>query len=111
MKRDISGRRRGPGLERRHTVADSSTTFVEKSVNRIPTIPETPESTTVPKMSGSEKKKILLGIVRDELNKNGMTRADAGYKDCIRKLHDMCRTLVKVLKHCIIKNDSIRCVF
>ena len=98
VKRDLTGSRRGTPLERRHTVADSSTAFVEKSVKIPKQIPETPESTgSLPKMSGSEKKRILLEIVREELNKNGMGRKNGKiYKECIRKLHDMCRTLIKV---------------
>jgi hypothetical protein len=99
LKRDISGaRRRGPTLERRHTVADSSEMALVET-RRIPqAIPETPEApnaNTTPKMSGSEKKKILLGIVREELHKHGMQKGNAAYKDCIRKLHEMCRTLIR----------------
>ena len=100
LKRDISGaKRRGPTLERRHTVADSSEMALVET-RRVPqAIPETPEpsnAAATPKMSGSEKKKILLGIVREELHKNGMQKGNLAYKDCIRKLHEMCRTLIRV---------------
>ena len=101
QKRDISGKHRDI-TSRRHTVADSSTLFAEKTLSRIreesKIIPKTPEANPSgpPKMTGSEKKKILLDIVKEQLVKHGMNRTHDKYKDCIRKLHEMCRTLVKV---------------
>ena len=47
-------------------------------------------------LSGEEKKLILLGIVKTELKNLKMTRENKAYKDCIRKLHETCRILVKV---------------
>ena len=48
------------------------------------------------KLSGSEKKARLLKIVRAELEKLGMTTRHQNYKKCIKKLHEMCRMMLKV---------------
>ena len=47
-------------------------------------------------MSGSEKKAKLLAIVRAELDRQGMNAKDPNYKKCIKKLHEMCRMMLKV---------------
>ena len=46
-------------------------------------------------MSGSEKKQRLLKIVRSELENQGMTNKNVNYKKCIKKLHEMCRMMLK----------------
>ena len=48
------------------------------------------------KLSGSEKKARLLKIVRAELEKLGMNTRHQNYKKCIKKLHEMCRMMLKV---------------
>jgi len=47
------------------------------------------------KLSGSEKKARLLKIVRAELEKLGMNTRHQNYKKCIKKLHEMCRMMLK----------------
>ena len=57
------------------------------------------------KLSGSEKKARLLKIVRAELEKLGMNTRHQNYKKCIKKLHEMCRMMLKVILFMIFVHD------
>merc|ERR1712210_2963 len=61
--------------------------------------PVTPVTSSKPgEFSGSEKKKIILDVIKRELSKIKLDRKDAVYVPVVRKLHEMTRGVLRDLK-------------
>jgi len=72
----------------------SSIRSTTSSCDKVPTTPKN-DPNNANKMTGSEKKARLLIIVRSELEAQGMDNSNVNYKRCIKKLHEMCRMMLK----------------